>query len=356
MGETAGIGKQDRIVRAKSWLKRAQRDYQGFTKVVGRQYIQSKKAVPDDPALAVYLLQQASEKTVKAIAIASGKYEEKDLRVEYSHNSLMLLSDVLLRLLDAPFMEPALNFAKLGLGERGKKLPPYDEIKQKFEEIKRNIAVSKDRPPDAPDWLKEFALLPREQIHPVVTMLLNLRSTAQSLIHQILKPNLQYDFQKLLAYLNEPTDANLQDMFAPSLRDSKQSPDALKFAACLVPVLTGETLKELMTEALGKDTVDLTKIKAKIGKRADIEKQFLPIIALMSLMFLAAFTFAHESWTRYPRHNFTGTRQEIDLDCESYTEQLGVAACLRELGELTRVTVFDIEKFVETVADYFSYV
>ena len=80
--------------------------YRAFTRVVGKQYICSKKDLPDDPALAVYLLQQAAEKTVKAIAIASGQFEDEKLKQDYSHNSLMLLSDVLLKYFVFPFVVP----------------------------------------------------------------------------------------------------------------------------------------------------------------------------------------------------------------------------------------------------------
>jgi len=347
MDNITDIKKQDRITRAKAWLKRARKDYRGYTKVVGQQYIRSKKSLPDDPALAVYLLQQSAEKTVKAVAIASGEFETKELKLEYGHNSLMLLSDIMIKVLEIPIVEPLIRLMKISLGQKGGKLLDIVEARARFQEIKQNIA--KDRSPDTPDWLKEFALLPSEQIKPIVIMLLKLRGNIQSSIHKILRTNLRFDVQKMKDYLDNTTESNLRGVFAPSFRDSRIPPDALAFALNTIPIFTGIDFRQSLESAINEDSVDLRRISPMLEKRNILEEQFLSVWALCSLMFLAAFTFAHESWARYPNS------ERKDLDYESYTGEIGIVSCLNELGQLMKDTVYDIEDMLETIADVFSH-
>ena len=339
---------QNRLVEAKSWLKRAQKDYQGYVKVVGRPYISSKRNIPDDPALAVYLLQQSAEKAVKAVAIASGEFETMSLKMEYGHNSLMLFSEVMLRILEIPMVEPVINLAKISLGQRGEKLPSIIEARERFQEIKRNIA--RYRASDIPNWLIEFAMLPSEQIKPVVIMLSKIRSIMQSGIYKSLRTNLRFDPQKMRDYLENETESNLRDIFAPSFRDSRIPSDALALVLNMIPIFTGMNFRQLLETAISKDAVDLRKISPMLGKRNVLEEQFLSVWALCALMFLAAFTFPHESWARYPNKS-----PKNELDCNSYTPQIGIVGCLRELGQLTKDMVYDVDDMLETIADIFSY-
>ena len=73
-----------------------------------------------DPALAIYLLQQCTEKSVKALAVASGKFDCEYLKKKFGHNSRSLLielwkklgasrsSSTLASILDHPVPDPDL--------------------------------------------------------------------------------------------------------------------------------------------------------------------------------------------------------------------------------------------------------
>ncbi len=87
-----------------------------------------KKGFARRCSLAIYLLQQALEKTVKGVAIASGQFEDKELRKEYSHNSLRLLSDVILKLIEIPAIQSALLVMKAGLGKTSEKYLDVNDV------------------------------------------------------------------------------------------------------------------------------------------------------------------------------------------------------------------------------------
>ncbi len=294
------------------------------------------------------------EKAVKAVAIASGGFENQELAREYSHNSLMILADLVLKLLAIPMVEPLMILLKTSLPKYGEKFLPLSEVRDRFEELKLNTA--KDRPSDAPDWLKEFATLPANQLRPLVSWLLTTRGKIQSTIFKLLKPNLLFNGQKLAQYKEESTAIDLKALLAPSFRDGTITDDAAKFSTNVFPIIMGKTLQQTVKEAIVSKSDLLDAGKSKMGKRNTIERNVLSVWALAELLFLASFTYPHESWTRYPRYVFTKDKQprRFDLDCNSYTEDLGIVSCLFEVGELTRTTLQDIDQLLETIANIFS--
>jgi len=62
------------------WIERSRKDYEA-----------AKLLKAKDPALTIYLLQQCIEKSVKALAVASGKFDCAYLRKESKHDSRGLL-------------------------------------------------------------------------------------------------------------------------------------------------------------------------------------------------------------------------------------------------------------------------
>ena len=339
---------QERILRARSWLGRAKNDYRGYLRIVGRQYIISKRALPDDPALAIYLLQQTLEKTVKAVAVASGEFEYKEFRREYSHNSLRLFADIISKLIEVPVVQSALTTMKDSLGEMGDKYLDINVMRRRIADIKQNTDVN--RPPDLPDWIKEFGLLPEHEIRPVVTMLIGLRSTLQSGLYKVLKPNISFDVTKVGLYLANPTDSNLESILAPSFRNRQVPLDALALASKVFPVLAGHDFHTLLDRAIRQEPVLGSAKTKRIGKRQTFEKSVSASWALGTLMFLAAFSFPHESWARYPDRY----KSKSDLDCESYKNDLGIVSCLREIGYLTRDTLSDVDRLLEMIAGFFT--
>ena len=83
------------------WFDRASKDYNAFRKTVTFDSKTRKAVRCSDPALSVYLLQQAVEKAMKAVAIASGQYSYRQISRFYSHNSLALFANLYLKLIEA---------------------------------------------------------------------------------------------------------------------------------------------------------------------------------------------------------------------------------------------------------------
>jgi HEPN domain-containing protein len=343
MNMAPDIEKNQRILKAKSWLNRAKKDCRGYAKVVGRQFIYSKKDLAEDPALAIYLLQQASEKAVKAIAVASGDFEESEL---FTHNSLKLLLDLIQKWLEIPAVRPTLNLLKSFYTQPASDYLDIDKILEKISTTKENI--DKDRPPDVPDWVSGFALLPPNQVRGVVNMLITLRPKMESEIFHLLRPEIMVDTSKIKEYVNQPTASSLQAMLAPAFRGDNINSDALSYIEKVIPIFTGKSLQQQLIEALGNEPINLQSPRRKIGKRSYFEKSALSTWSMGTLLFLAAFTFAHESWTRYP--NTINSK----LDCDSYTENLGIVSCLRELGQLTRDSIYGIEDSLDSISSFFA--
>lgn len=242
--------KNQRILKAKSWLNRAKKDYQGYAKIVGRQFIYSKKNSAEDPALAIYLLQQASEKAVKAIAVASGDFEEGEL---FTHNSLMLILDLIQKWLEIPNVRPMLTLLRSFYTGSAAGYLDADKVLATIKTTKENI--DKNRPPDIPDWVSQFGLLPPNQIQGVVNMLILLRSSMESGVFHLLRPDIIYDASKVKGYMTQPTAENLQAILAPAFRDSNVSLDILTYVENAIATFTGKSLKQHMEDALNKEPV-----------------------------------------------------------------------------------------------------
>lgn len=82
------------LEHARHWLNRAVKDLALFKRVVLFDRKTSRPVKCSDPALAVYLLQQSTQKAVKAAAIASGQYSARDFVSYFRHNSLAPIIDL----------------------------------------------------------------------------------------------------------------------------------------------------------------------------------------------------------------------------------------------------------------------
>lgn len=243
------------------------------------------------------------------------------------------------------------DILKESLGEKGSGfLGPYD-VQIRLTEMKRNIARYKERPPSVPDWLREFATLPPKEVGLVLTVMLDLRSRLQSELHHLLRPHLVIDARKIRQYVDAPTEENLASMLTPEFRDRAVSGEKLAFARKIFAEMAGGNLESMIRADLKSEKLGLGRPQLQIGDRKTLEDAVLSAWALCALMFLAAFTFAHAEWTRYPHGPRSGAKE---LNCDSYTERLGIVSCLRDLGRLCGDVVYDIATMLDTASRAFS--
>ncbi len=343
MDKAVGNTMQEAISNARRWLKRARLDYDGFEKIIGKQYLQNKNIRPHDPALSLYLLQQAIEKTVKSIAVASGSFKEEDLVREYQHHTLKLYLDFSLKLLDLPLAQ-VLAFMP------GFNQPKIDEARIKLDEIKKNTLGTKRRPVQAPDWWVEYATLPPDAVERMLSILINIRKGMVTVIHKNVSGRSRLNIAVIESYSNNPTTTNLKDLLSPMLRVNDLEESYFNIAEKIIKQVSGNDFSKLLKEVLNKERESLVTPSIRI-KREDLDSVFLPAWAVAALSVLSALTFPHESSVRYPSF---GPMSETKLDCERYTEKLGVVAHIREVGYVTKMVLADMESVLEPIALTFS--
>lgn len=337
---------KDMISNAKSWLRRARLDYDGFERVVGRHYLRSKATQPHDPALSLYLIAQAVEKAVKSIAVASGVFEEDALMYEYSHNSLKLYLDFYLRVLDLPLAAVLSIMPSLGMP-----MPSIADARAKLKEIRQNTLGRKQRFIEAPNWWLEYATLSPGTVGKLVSILISIRQVGLATIHKRLRGRSRTNLAKIENYLDNPSLENLQGVLSSAFYGGDLKESELDGAATIIRNMTGHDFSELLKLARDKEKA-VQAPASKAIKREDVDKVFLSAWAVAGLLVLSALTFPHQASIRYPSHKL---RAATKLDCESYTEELGVVAHLRGVGHVTKMALVDMESALSTVAFTFSY-
>lgn len=203
------MNSERRSRRAKSWLRRARLDYAGFERVSGLHYSSRKNVPLRDPALSVYLLQQAVEKAVKAIAVASGEFETKEFTRDYQHHSLKLFLDFYLKVLELPSIKHVIS----AMPDFG--WPSIDEARAKLNELKENtVRPREDRPVQLPNWWNQLATLPRETVLKTVSMLTIIRETAIKSVHKLLKGRSRVSLTMAAEYVANPSIDTFRNMLA----------------------------------------------------------------------------------------------------------------------------------------------
>jgi hypothetical protein len=235
------------------WLERSRKDYEA-----------AKMLKTKDPALAIYLLQQCVEKSVKALAVASGKFDSGDFRSKFKHESAPLLKR-LWQELGANKSSSALS-SILNLPN----VPDSDLI-------------------EALHYVIELKRLPlfrsRFSFQQGDTLRLSLRINGKELDY-------------LYRYGESPPSLTLIEARLGSSGTKRLSDLAIQFSL-------DSGIKALVAPGVSE--------KREI--KASLESQFSRDKLLFSLFLLAALTYKHEASTRYPGN---------DIGCQDYTDNLPI--------------------------------
>ena len=325
-----------RVQSARSWLRRARLDYKGFAKLVGPQFVQLGKNRPDDPALSVYLLQQSVEKALKAVAVASGRFRENQLRQDYGHRSLELYLDLLTMILDT-------SFAGMVAMMPGFTSSSTDCTRDKVARIKRNIGRSPAG--ETPDWWRGYANLTPDDVFQTTNMLVAVRGKLIGTLHKAVKGRSRIPMAKIERYVNSATPENLKEMLSPVFRGQIPSEANIELTRQLFKKGTGAEFHEILRGAFDQGGGR----SAMLGemRREQLDQVILSAWALGGLLWLAALTFPHESSTRYPDYDQLGKR--TGLNCESYDDSLGVVRHLWSVARLAELVLNDMEPCLESI-------
>jgi hypothetical protein len=313
---------QQNLDYALEWLDRSRKDSHAFRLLV-RFDKNTKEAVPcSDPALAVYLLQQAIEKAVKSAAAATGKFSYQKLR-RHLHNSLLVLLD---------FYQEILNV----IGNRAQ----TKAIVEKFfgldiaqQQLKIKAAETEASKPS--------------------------RGTSADEIDKML--------DKLLAIRNETFKKGLKQVFGThssvtlDLRgiDSASPSQFLEGAMnearnkLALPELTDDQKDVMVTLLQGfiEDRWKSEEIPEKIVVPRDTEG-WLENWSLIALLFLALITWPHEGTSRYPGPR--GSRSGQPAGCNDYSYDLGIVDRLGRLGYVTLLAMDGLKPQLEAIAGFSS--
>jgi len=319
------------------WFNRAVKDFNLFKKLVKLDNKMKKSARCSDPALAVYLLQQSIEKTVKAVAIASGQYEEvRDFIHFYNHNSLALIINLNNKMIA--------KLKDLGLGQTASLMGiDFADGESNLDRVENQVlgkiplmaksgeqvsfkAESLALTPEMIDGILNSSILLRDKLLEVV-------KTIFSILHSmgVGKSGNIEDTDKFIKTLSSALSSRMN---TTSLSDEQ-----LKAPGEFIKFLDGFGLHQ--TTARG----DIN--------RNEMITTYLSVWGFSySLLWLSYITYAHESSSRYPlKHK--GTVKSGRLGCDDYNNNLGIVNRIGQIGYATSLTLSEIKNEIESVAYLF---
>lgn len=262
------------------WIERSRKDYEA-----------AKLLKTEDPALAIYLLQQCIEKSVKALAIASGSFDCEYLKSKSKHNSKRLLIELWQKLVGSKGSSTLSSILDLPnvLG------PDLIEALQYTIELKR-----------LPLFSSPFNFEQND------TLNLSLRINGR-----------QLDY--LYQYSESPPSLILVQM--PLVRPGTKS---------LIDLAIKLSLDSGMKALVAPSVSEKRKIKASL------ESQFLKGKLFFTLFLVAALTDKHEASTRYPRC------PGDTIGCQDYANNLPIVQHMRLLYEILDTVLSDVDYLLES--------
>jgi hypothetical protein len=245
------------------WMERSRKDYEAAKLLKAR-----------DPALAIYLLQQCIEKSVKALAVASGKFDSGYIKNEFKHNSKRLLI-----------------------------------------ELWQNLGASKSSS--------------------ILSSIFNLPNVTDPDLIEALQYTIEL---KRLSLFSSPFNFEQNDSLRLSLRINGKELDYLyQYSESPPSLILMETpLESIGTKSLidltmrfsldsGMKALVAPSVSEKRKIKASLESQFSKDKLLFTLFLLAALTYAHEVSTRYPGDK---------IGCQHYTDNLPI---VKHIGLLYKI-------------------
>jgi len=319
------------IDAADDWNVAARRDIDTYKALVRCRFIPFLSCMPKEPHMALHHLQQAIEKMVKAMAIASGKFTYEDLKRKYGHDSLSLYADLIEKIIEIPAVKVLIDSLQGKLKTESEvKIVSQVEAYQLLEKIKANI---RKKGKEIPNWYYEFALLPEKPMKYILN----------SMIKRHNKIRVTRFFLRLIP----------DGLFTI---DRDNIGKSMGFVSNFLSK-RGYLVNERMRQYFNNEAVKSYLNKGDKGEKIHIIEMLRNIImcsyVLGELLMLSAFTFAHGISTRYPGNRFDKSDNDSKFNDTLYDDNLGVVRCLAKLGrlaelvskEMDEVTVYTMEIF-----------
>lgn len=324
------------IGHAQRWLNRANKDFTLFKRIVRFDAKAKTQARCSDPALAVYLLQQCIEKAVKSVAIASGQYKAHDFTRFYRHNSLALIINLNLKMLEKLQSLQLGSIATLmgmDLVDSNKKLSLLEQqalgkaplISKTGEKVSFRVETLGIKA-EVIDQLLDLSVLIR-------TKLLDTIRTTFTLFSGLDIPKGEGAIKDAEEFISD---------FGQQLASSMKA-GPLSAAQLKVP---GEFVKLMSSFGMTQENNTLS--------RQDLTDNYLATWSFAdSLLWLSYITYAHEGTARYPL-KYKGDVSVGRLGCDDYTEELGIVNRIGQLGRATQLTLGELKREIQSTANLFE--
>jgi hypothetical protein len=260
------------------WIERSRKDYHAA------RMLKSK-----DTSLSIYLLEQCIEKSVKALAVASGEFTPEEIKKEFSHNSQELLI----------------------------------QLWQKLESNKSSSTLSSIFDLDPSD----------EDLFETLQLIKNLQSLSLFSTHfkfeenDSLKLSLQIkgkEFHFLFIYHMSPPSLILTEL--PS-----QTSKAKGLVDLALLFLIDSGMNALITKKVSDSSII----------QANLESQFSRDRLFFSLFLLAALTYKHQASSRYP------SSDKKNIGCQDYTENLPIVRHIELLFKIISAILPEVYNALE---------
>jgi hypothetical protein len=262
------------------WIERSRKDYEA-----------AELLKAEDPALATYLLQQCIEKSVKALAVASGKFDSGSFRHRFKHNSARLLLELWQKLVASKSSSTLSSILNL----------PDPTEADLIEALQYTIE------------LKRLSLFPSPfNFEQKDTLRLLLRINGKELVY-------------LYQYTESPPSLVLMETPLESLGTKS-----------LIDLAVRLSLDSGMKALVAPSVSGKRKIKASL------EKQFSKDRVLYTLLLLAALTHRHEASSRYPRF------PSDNIGCQDYSDSLPIVKHMGLLHEILDAVLPEVDYLLKS--------
>jgi len=310
----------EKIENGEKWLTTAKIDYKDFRKLIRCSFFPFLQAVPNEPNNTIGLLQQCTEKMVKAIAIESKLFSYEDLEKKYKHNTLKLCIDIIEAIMDSPLICAFMNEIEgqimlnsdVKIVSIGEAFSMLNNLKQKVYKDSRTQELS--------DWAYQFATMSPEEM--------------QILLSSLLK---QYRVTKISSYVLKSIPLNLL---------VKNEQDFNKFNNSIMKQFNK---RGIVIANRFKGFFEIEEVKKFMDskpkeKKLELFNHFADFMIvgwlLETLIILSALTFSHGITTRYPTKN--NLKSGKIMGSELYTKDLGIVSNLLLLGKLIGLSLKEL--------------
>lgn len=325
--------RQEIINAAGDWIKAARRDMDAYGSLVRCRFFPFVKCRPKEAHMAISHLQQATEKMVKALAIASGKFSYTELKYKYGHDSLSLYADFIKKMIEVESVKGLMDTIQGKVkADSEVEIISHDKACQILENVKANI---RKRGREIPAWYLEFGLLPED--------------TMKAILNGRIKNYNRIRFTRMFLRLFPDR------LFTVDREKAKKSMAVASSLLSKRGILLHERIEKFSYREEAQNYVSKVNKEGKFNPLKMFREITMPSFVVGELLLLSAFTFAHSISPKYPGDRLDDSDSDNTFNDMLYDSNLGVVRCVLKLGRLTELVFKEIGNAIPYTVDLFEF-